>query len=277
MLPRISGKRSATRAFTLIELLVVIAIIAILAAILFPVFAQAREKARQTSCTSNLKQIGIGMLMYCQDYDNQIPPQDNYGDSTDAYIVAARLQPYVKNFQVFKCPDASPAVGTIQSQQEDNGSGQYMVDPSTIGLGTSKVGRAGYFNDIYPPTDYKINPSFYNQGSPAPPTRSIDSTDICQASQAALAIDWPPIGNTWPYQAFWTAHGGPAMGRHTQGSVVMFADGHAKWFPFTKLFPSGGDNGTSNQWNYWGFWWGSQNSGGSEPNDGTFTSVQGCH
>src|SRR6187200_480702 len=67
------------RAFTLIELLVVIAIIAILAAILFPVFAQARDKARQASCLSNLKQIGAAVMMYGQDYDERMPATCNYG------------------------------------------------------------------------------------------------------------------------------------------------------------------------------------------------------
>ncbi|GAB4455712.1 MAG: hypothetical protein OHK0029_12240 [Armatimonadaceae bacterium] len=67
------SRNSATRAFTLIELLVVIAIIAILAAILFPVFAQAREKARQTACLSNAKQMGLGVMMYAQDYDETMP------------------------------------------------------------------------------------------------------------------------------------------------------------------------------------------------------------
>jgi len=89
------------KAFTLIELLVVIAIIAILAAILFPVFAQAREKARQTSCLSNLKQIGTAMMMYVQDYDettNAIP-----SDSQLDYYVT--LQPYIKNIGTFFCPD----------------------------------------------------------------------------------------------------------------------------------------------------------------------------
>ena len=69
------GTRASRRGFTLIELLVVIAIIAILAAILFPVFAQAREKARQTQCLSNMKQIGVGLMMYAQDYDETLPIQ----------------------------------------------------------------------------------------------------------------------------------------------------------------------------------------------------------
>jgi len=88
------------KGFTLIELLVVIAIIAILAAILFPVFARAREKARQTSCLSNLKQLGTAWKMYIQDYDSRIPDY-YYGGS--GYIQTF-IQPYVKNAQIMVCP-----------------------------------------------------------------------------------------------------------------------------------------------------------------------------
>jgi prepilin-type N-terminal cleavage/methylation domain-containing protein/prepilin-type processing-associated H-X9-DG protein len=94
-------KRTRRSGFTLIELLVVIAIIAILAAILFPVFAQARERARTTSCLSNCKQIGIGLRMYLDDYDSAYPfswfSQPQYG-----FDVA--LYPYVKNTKIFACP-----------------------------------------------------------------------------------------------------------------------------------------------------------------------------
>jgi prepilin-type N-terminal cleavage/methylation domain-containing protein/prepilin-type processing-associated H-X9-DG protein len=91
------------RAFTLIELLVVIAIIAILAAILFPVFAQAREKARQSSCASNEKQLGLAIIQYTSDYDGTFPIGWNQGE----YINGAwpiRIAPYVKNLGVFVCP-----------------------------------------------------------------------------------------------------------------------------------------------------------------------------
>jgi prepilin-type N-terminal cleavage/methylation domain-containing protein/prepilin-type processing-associated H-X9-DG protein len=109
--------RTRRTGFTLIELLVVIAIIAILAAILFPVFAQAREKARSISCLSNTKQIGLGLAMYVQDYDEQMPaafasiPAVNGGTcSTMPY--ENQIAPYIKNKQVFVCPsDGLPRGG----------------------------------------------------------------------------------------------------------------------------------------------------------------------
>ena len=95
-------KPSTHKGFTLIELLVVIAIIAILAAILFPVFAKVREKARQISCLSNMKQIGLGMVQYNQDYDEKFTGSDNWGQGW-----AEHLYPYVKSKNVFLCPDDS--------------------------------------------------------------------------------------------------------------------------------------------------------------------------
>ncbi len=96
-----TGKR---RGFTLIELLVVIAIIAILAAILFPVFARARENARRASCQSNLKQIGLGMMMYTQDYDETFPMHYGYVQGGVVYSWPITLEPYAKSRQVFFCP-----------------------------------------------------------------------------------------------------------------------------------------------------------------------------
>ncbi len=114
------NKQSRFSGFTLIELLVVIAIIAILAAILFPVFAQAREKARQTSCISNQKQIGLAFNMYVQDYDEQTPaafaaittpeaPLFASDSGNAAWVIPYDMQllPYIKNEQVFACPSDS--------------------------------------------------------------------------------------------------------------------------------------------------------------------------
>ncbi len=115
---------SCRRGFTLIELLVVIAIIAILAAILFPVFARAREKARQASCQSNLKQIGLGVMMYLQDYDERFPGGGVW-DAPNAQIwnpgwpgwISNVIGPYIKNNQLYECPSgtggwwANPATG----------------------------------------------------------------------------------------------------------------------------------------------------------------------
>src|SRR5207302_8702194 len=108
--------RSRLSAFTLIELLVVIAIIAILAAILFPVFAQARAKARQAACLSNMRQLGTGLTMYAQDYDETLPLNDYIGNGLAPLIGwrdpragdswCSGIYPYVKNAQIYVCPEA---------------------------------------------------------------------------------------------------------------------------------------------------------------------------
>src|SRR5471032_2451039 len=111
------GRRSQRAGFTLIELLVVIAIIAILASILFPVFARARENARRASCQSNLKQIGLAVAQYTQDYDEKLPIHDSYPGSnwssiTDFMLTTsncnffAGIYPYLKSVQVLNCPSA---------------------------------------------------------------------------------------------------------------------------------------------------------------------------
>jgi len=102
-----SSSRKSRQGFTLIELLVVIAIIAILAAILFPVFAQAREKARAAACLSNTKQIGLGLMQYVQDYDEVYPGvwmANDSGSTAASYNWRLAVEPYVKSVQVFKCP-----------------------------------------------------------------------------------------------------------------------------------------------------------------------------
>jgi prepilin-type N-terminal cleavage/methylation domain-containing protein/prepilin-type processing-associated H-X9-DG protein len=117
------------RGFTLIELLVVIAIIAILAAILFPVFAKAREKARQTSCLSNVKQILLGVMQYAQDNDETLPPGALIKQSTPTVNWYQAIDPYLKNSQILICPSKSSEVlGYGWNYQEF---GYYELDHGT--------------------------------------------------------------------------------------------------------------------------------------------------
>src|SRR5213593_451726 len=116
--------RTQTRGFTLIELLVVIAIIAILAAILFPVFAQAREKARQTQCLSNIKQLALSIKMYSQDYDETKPPcfiWDYPGGKANQYTWRGLVAPYVKNRDIFICPSTRKVASTQWDSSPNDG------------------------------------------------------------------------------------------------------------------------------------------------------------
>ena len=265
------------QAFTLIELLVVIAIIAILAAILFPVFAQAREKARQTSCLSNLKQLGLGVLMYAQDYDGT-PAQ---GLDNEPYVNMTRYYSYTKNDQILKCPSSQYNEGATAYKQGRNGFGDYVTNPASpcVGLGTSTRGAANLYDDIYKPLDYNINPSFQLEDiSPAgggcsfKAMRPLDDVKLITPANVILLIDQPPASFIWPgnqtgKEKFW---GGKIFnGRHTSGSVVLHADGHAKWYQYSKLYPYGVEDPgwprLSRNWNFWGFEWGAVSTGGQVP------------
>jgi prepilin-type N-terminal cleavage/methylation domain-containing protein len=161
-----TNARRAPRGFTLIELLVVIAIIAILAAILFPVFAQARAKARQTACLSNMKQIGLAFAGYTSDYDGAVAPA-YMGGPAPVPIVAwpTLLQPYMKNVDVFVCPGATTDLFNPDPQYIDNTSNarRYVgtTDPQVTGstasatgdgsdVGYSLVPRMSYSRNLIP-------------------------------------------------------------------------------------------------------------------------------
>jgi len=117
--------------FTLIELLVVIAIIAILAAILFPVFARAREKARQTSCLSNLKQIGLADMMYAQDYDECMASYQSHPAAASEYRFYDMLNPYMNNEQIWACPSHEAARG-YGPNISDTGRSNPVTSPGSL-------------------------------------------------------------------------------------------------------------------------------------------------
>jgi prepilin-type N-terminal cleavage/methylation domain-containing protein/prepilin-type processing-associated H-X9-DG protein len=196
------------RAFTLIELLVVIAIIAILAAILFPVFAKAREKARQTSCLSNCKQLGLGFAQYIQDYDTTWPLcywngawQPNYTAAipvqTPPYPNSWGLEiyPYLKNQQIFLCPD---------SVNYTNGN-SYIF---TTMLGGSATGGTSDASVQAPATQTSMGEMNGNNGW-------LYGIDASENEDQYVA---PP--GTQPCRLY---------PNHNSGANFLYCDGHAKW------------------------------------------------
>jgi prepilin-type N-terminal cleavage/methylation domain-containing protein/prepilin-type processing-associated H-X9-DG protein len=205
------------RGFTLIELLVVIAIIAILAAILFPVFARAREKARQTSCLSNVKQLALAVMQYCSDYDGTYNcAERDYPTWTLWYD--AFLDPYVKNRQVILCPSFKPS--NIKQSYAWN-----------VNFGYDMSGRPGCDG--------------ISEASVKKPAECIMFTE------AAITWNWLlSIGRTCPWycshrffpstDVSWmqTNYNRPEAGIHNGGVNNAFADGHAKWLNLNDMFGS---------------------------------------
>lgn len=241
MKPTFSPRQTA-KAFTLIELLVVIAIIAILAAILFPVFGRARENARRSSCMSNLKQIGLGMMQYTQDYDERYPysvntdnlvsptagtanaqaiPADTFrvqtGNGTVAYYYSWMdyIYPYIKSVQVFQCPSAKDA-------------------PPTPSYGYNAA-----FGVRGQQANYGANPGSLTLSAVNRPAEIVLVMDLNDTSSS---ITYPSQAFTWAISTNDTLK--QRVIRHLDGATMAYADGHVKWIPKGKYI--GAWNGTSN-------------------------------
>lgn len=235
------------KGFTLIELLVVIAIIAILAAILFPVFARAREKARQASCLSNLKQLALAALAYAQDYDEGFPthPSKCGGWGNDSGLALQwfeQLQPYCKNTQLFQCPSASNDNEWMGNCYPGlTGRPNFIVHYGyNIQIQESPF-RSWGRNDVWKLPAYQ-RPAEVGLLADCFTTRWVSSPDPASGISVMVALaNWVP-GNTpqgftcgcWP-QITDLGLATALYARHNGGSNVAFVDGHAKWFAVGNL------------------------------------------
>lgn len=207
--------------FTLIELLVVIAIIAILAAILFPVFAKAREKARQITCASNEKQIGLGILQYVQDYDETFPKSNT---PTNVLCWAQQIMPYEKSADVFKCPDNPDGA-------RFNPTNQWTAHPNDTWMGRSDWSPGappvpisyGYNNLIG-----ACNIANWGGSGPEAPRRLADVNEV--ASKVLVAERTGRDNQDGMGWADWdgTQFADQGFAGHTKRMNVAFVDGHVK-------------------------------------------------
>lgn len=209
--------RNSLRAFTLIELLVVIAIIAILAAILFPVFAKAREKARQSSCLNNMKQLGIATYQYLDNYDETYPwsrfPNAAGTDRNYNYSWKNALLSYLKGGEIYRCPSNDYALQNDENNGPVKFPRSYAVNGAVFAEYTAGVNCC--------------NPDKYALGPLTP-------SDIKNPSGILWIIE---VRSEWadlhPVALRWTSYDNkPNFGpyhTHSKGSNYLFADTHVKW------------------------------------------------
>ena len=211
------------RAFTLIELLVVIAIIAILAAILFPVFARARENARRSSCQSNLKQIGLGVRMYSQDYDETLPPISINAAAratpSNPYGWADSLQPYLKSTQIFRCPSDTDTVefATTGPFAEGPDPTDYVKGYTSYWMNSlaDKQSDAAF--------KFPVQTILLGDGGGGQTANARYSNNGCHQSRGGLAAVCDGTEGSKAYIS------GTGYKRHLDGTNHAFADGHVKW------------------------------------------------
>ncbi len=203
------------KGFTLIELLVVIAIIAILAAILFPAFAKAREAARRSSCISNLKQVGIAMMQYSQEYDEKtVPYKISDSAGTGVYSWRVLLHPYLKSTDIYKCPSNPNAIAP-----DDGNSPTVITNKSYAAVTDGNGSGSGDAGGPVPMTSLETNPWTQIE------TRSLSSFN----SPANTVLISERADNGGGNYVFYIGGGGKTdMFGHLGKPNFLFADGHVK-------------------------------------------------